>query len=251
MRLVVDRVHPGTPESTWRRSVDLRELPAVNLGQPRRVVVVAPHPDDEVLGAGGVLQAFLASGVPVAVLAVTDGERSHPGLTGAQVDRLRDTRARESELALRRLGFDDPAPVRLGLPDGGVADVEAQVQDALEGVGADDLLLAPWWRDGHPDHDACGRAAWTAAERVGARSLHYLVWAWHWADPAGDDLPWERCRRFDFDRAYAARKRRSIEAFVSQLRPRDPTIGDEPVLPPAVLTRFLRRFEVFVDRHQH
>ena len=251
MRLVVDEAHPGTPEAAWRRSDALRRLPAVEPGHPRRLVVVAPHPDDEVLGAGGLLQSFVAAGVPIEVLAVTDGERSHPRLTGAQVEGLRDTRAHEAELALRRLGLPEPITVRLGLPDGRVADAEPQVQEALAEVGPDDLVLAPWWGDGHPDHDACGRVAWTVAEGVGARSLHYLVWAWHWADPDRDDLPWERCRRFDFDRARAARKRRGIGAFASQIRSWDPDAGDEPVLPPSVLARFQRRFEVFVERHPH
>lgn len=248
MKFLVDQSHLGTPEDAWVRSNDLRSLPAIELGRPRRVVVVAPHPDDEVLGAGGVLQSFIASGVPIEILAVTDGECSHPRATAARIERLRDTRTSESELALGRLGLIDPAITRLGLPDGRVADVEDRVREALEGVGGDDLVLAPWWFDGHPDHDACGRAAWAAAAQGGARSVHFLVWAWHWADPSGDDLPWERCRRFDYDPSSRDRKCWSIEAFASQILPRGPDPGEEPVLPAAVLTRFMRNFEIFVER---
>jgi LmbE family N-acetylglucosaminyl deacetylase len=48
---------------------------------------------------------------------------------------------------------------------------------------------APWRHDGHPDHDAAGRAATIASAAAGAPLLQYLVWAWHWADPEGDDPP--------------------------------------------------------------
>ena len=56
------------------------------------------------------------------------------------------------------------------------------------------LVLAPWTADGHPDHDAAGRAAAQAVASTprshdGPVGLaHYLVWLWHWGDP--DDLPW-------------------------------------------------------------
>ena len=50
-------------------------------------------------------------------------------------------------------------------------------------------------------------------ESVGAQFLGYLVWAWHWADPRHTDLPWADCRRFDFDRRTAARKRWATGAF--------------------------------------
>lgn len=248
MKLLVDQKHLGTPESAWRRSTNLAELPAIDLGRPRKVIVVAPHPDDEVLGAGGVLQTFVASGIPIEVLAVTDGEGSHPRASASRIECLRNTRPSESELALRRLGLVDPSVTRLRLPDGQVAGVEDRVRESLGFLGVDDLVLAPWWLDGHPDHDACGRAASDAAARVGARSLHYLVWAWHWADPCGADVPWEQSRRFDFARSSRARKRWSIEAFGSQIRPLGPDPGDGPVLPPAVLRRFTRGFEVFIDR---
>ena len=42
----------------------------------QRVLVVAPHPDDEALGCGGTIMRHIASGDSVAVLIVTDGRRS-------------------------------------------------------------------------------------------------------------------------------------------------------------------------------
>jgi hypothetical protein len=86
-----------------------------------------------------------------------------------------------------------------------------------------------------------------ATRSAGAQLLGYLVWAWHWADPQGTDLPWTDCRRFDFDRRTAARKRWASGAFVSQTRPWGPDREGTALLPPPVLKRFWRPYEVFVD----
>jgi LmbE family N-acetylglucosaminyl deacetylase len=210
-------------------------------------MVVAPHPDDEVLGAGGLLQAVRAQGIPVEFVAVTDGEAAHPGAFPGEMNELRSVRRQEVAFALRRLGWEVPAVTRLGLPDGRLEWHASDLVRRLGGrLGPDDLVLAPWWHDGHPDHDACGRAARIAAASAGARVLGYLVWAWHWSDPNGADLPWDGCRRFELSRRMAARKRWATEVFVSQTQPFGPG-GNGPVLPSPLLRRFWRRFEVFVD----
>jgi hypothetical protein len=75
--------------------------------------------------------------------------------------------------------------------------------------------------------------------------LEYLVWAWHWADPDGADLPWPDCRRFCLTRGEAASKRWAMLAFRSQLGSFRPDLP--PVLPPPVLARFRRPYEVYVS----
>jgi LmbE family N-acetylglucosaminyl deacetylase len=248
MGLIVDDRHLGRSEPEWAASEPLRALPALAPVRSPRVMVIAPHPDDEVLGTGGLLQAVRAQGVPVEFVAVSDGEASHPGASPDEVNDLRVVRPRETGVALRRLGWEAPAVIRLGLPDG---QLECHVDDLARRLGGllrpDDLVLAPWRHDGHPDHNACGRAAREAAAWASATVLGYLVWAWHWGDPHGSDIPWDRCRRFDFDRRMAARKRWAIGAFASQTQPSDSPKRSEPVLPGPVLRRFWRQYEVFVD----
>ncbi len=248
MELTVGPMHLGTPEWRWQQSRRLHSVPPLELEIPRKVLLVAPHPDDEVLGTGGLLQWLIARGTEIELLAVTDGEASHPGSSAAQRRALCRIRPRESVTALRRLGCRAPLVTRLGIPDGRVAEYEERLSDELAArAHQGDLWLAPWWSDGHPDHDACGRAASALAGQLGVRSLSYLVWAWHWADPGGEALPWEHCRRHELDEGSTARKRWSIEAFSSQIRPLGPLPGDAPVLPPEVLERFRRGFEVFVE----
>ena len=67
----------GTPEHAWLGWQTLRTLPELT-PRRRRVLVVAPHPDDEILAAGGLLVELAARGAEISVLALTDGEASHP-----------------------------------------------------------------------------------------------------------------------------------------------------------------------------
>jgi len=210
--------------------------------------VVAPHPDDEIFGAAGLIQAMHADRVDVVIVAVTDGEGSHPVTAAKETIDLRSVRRAESSLALERLGVVSPLVTRLGLPDGRVGGHVNELTCALADLlSSDDLCLAPWWHDGHPDHDACGRAALVAAAAAGTDLLGYFVWAWHWAEPEGSDLPWGHCRRFDFDRKAAARKRWATGAFRSQTRPWSDDHNGAALLPATVLRRFWRPYEVFVD----
>ncbi|WP_327176435.1 PIG-L family deacetylase [Streptomyces sp. NBC_01335] len=89
----------GTPEAEWARWDGWRALAdAPRIDGP--VVVVAAHPDDEVLGVGGTLARLTAAGAEVHVVTVTDGEASHPGSRRVPPDVLARLRADELGAAL-------------------------------------------------------------------------------------------------------------------------------------------------------
>lgn len=247
MELIVDEDHLGRSEAIWRNSGRQANLASLELST-RRVILIAPHPDDEILGAGGLIQAALASDISVHVVAVTDGEASHPHSEVSKSIDFVGVRSRESCVALRRLGWDEPRIARLHLPDGKVAQRRTQLDDTLaKVVRPGDLCVAPWRHDGHPDHDACGESALEVSRAVGATAMGYLIWAWHWADPDGSDVPWDHCQRLDLSRRESARKRWATGAFQSQTHPIGPDVADAPVLPVPILRRFWRSYEVYVD----
>jgi hypothetical protein len=67
---------------------------------------------------------------------------------------------------------------------------------------------------------------------------------WHWAVPGDEAVPWHRARRVVLPAGVAARKRRAIEAFGSQLSSRPG--GTAPVLPPGIVAHFTRAEEVLL-----
>ncbi|WP_428986150.1 PIG-L deacetylase family protein [Streptomyces pyxinae] len=236
---------PGTDEERWRRWDGWARLPECELPGEGRVVVVAAHPDDEVLGMGGTLARLVAAGLTVTVVSVTDGEGSHPGSTRLAPDRLAELRARELREALGELGAEKAEVVRLGLPDTGVAAHEDWLTEELAALLPDAALcLAPWTGDVHGDHEAAGRAAVAAAREASVRCLLYPVWLWHWARPDDPRVPWERAARLPLPPGALARKRAAVGRFASQIRPLGPAPEDAAVLPPGELAHHLRDWEV-------
>ncbi len=235
----------GTPASAWAAETALHDLPAVRLEGLSRVVVLAAHPDDETLGAGGLVGRAHRLGLEVVVVVATRGEACHPRSPTHSRERLAALRTDELEAAVELLS-PGTRPVVLGMPDGAVAahedDLVARVVD-LVGDGRETLLVAPWRGDGHPDHEAVGRAAATTAARTGARLLEYPVWFWHWGVPTA--APWTSGRRLDLDEAERTTKRAAIATHRTQVRPLSPAPGDEVLLTADFLAHFAASYEVF------
>ena len=236
----IDR--PGTGEQAWRSWPGLRLLPSADPAAWPSVAVVAAHPDDEVLGAGGTMAILAAAGARLRLIAVTDGEGSHPGEDPAVIGPVR---AAESAAALDLLGVRDAEVIRLRLPDTAVAAHEDELAGLLRQLCAGfAVCLAPWARDAHADHEAAGRAARQAAAADGRTVLGYPIWMWHWARPADPRVPWQRACRVPLPAEVAARKRAAIQAFASQLADRGPAAG--PVLPPGIVAHFTSGQEVLL-----
>jgi LmbE family N-acetylglucosaminyl deacetylase len=248
----------GTAEALWRGWPSLSALPEIRTDQWRSAVVIAAHPDDEVLGTAGTLSVLAAAGCRLRIVAVTDGEASHsdsllldgmppvPPRTGTRIwgsppeRALAVRRARERAAALRVLAANGADVVRLGLPDSGLAVHEADLVPLLRNLaGGFDACFAPWDNDAHPDHEAVGRAA----RKAGLTPFSYPIWMWHWALPGDIRVPWDRAQRLRLPPAVAAAKAAAIRCFGSQLEWRGPDTG--PVLPEGVVAHFLRDQEVF------
>jgi len=238
---------PGTPEAAWQAWPGLGSWPELDLDDAAEVpavLVVAPHPDDEVLGVGGLMTLLRGFGVPVSVLAVTDGDGSHPSSPTVTPERLVELRAAERHAALGELGLDGVTVHRLGIPDGAAAAHEARIADeTARRLVAGAWCLATYAQDGHRDHEAVGRAAAAASASTGASLLEFPVWTWHWASPGDERVPWGRARRVSLPPAVAAAKRRAASRFVSQITPLSSAPGDAAPVPPHVLERLLRDTE--------
>jgi LmbE family N-acetylglucosaminyl deacetylase len=229
----------GTAVSTWLGWQ--REFPELDLDDCPGLVLVGPHPDDETLGFGAAAAALRARGTPVQVVSATDGGGAYPGLS--RMERIWLERDRRAELCRATAALGLGEPICLGLPDGELGAHEAYLVDAIgELLDGGAWCAATWRGDGHPDHEAVGRAASVAAHQAGATPLEYPVWMWHWALPDDADVPWHRMFRIPPDRAAAARKRAAVKAFQSQLTAYGTDF--DPVLPPFVIQRLLRLGEV-------
>ena len=250
----------------WLRAAE-RDLPLVNdltrlLGPTGGALVVAPHPDDESLGCGGMLAACAAAGRPARVVVVSDGAGSHANSRAWPRDRLVALRQAEARAAVAALGLDPARDIAfLGLPDTAVpmagAEFDAAVGALLRAAGpAPGSVFAAWRHDPHRDHTASFAIA-AAAMRgwpAGTRLFAYPVWGLAFAHPIpGFQLPEgpllptpPRGLRLDVTRHLPA-KRRAVAAHASQV---SALIEDDPAgfrLPDAALALAFRPFELFLE----
>lgn len=170
------------------------------------VLALAAHPDDEVIGAGGLLAWHGLQRHEVTVVHMTDGAQGDPSQRSE--DDIAAVRRREGEEALRRLGL--PAPQNWALPDGGLPERLGEVVPRLR-----ELFLAVrpatlysfWFGEAHRDHRAVAAATVQAADAL-PPDCRCLLFGVNQV-PAGGTL-------FDTTDVYA-HKRRALEAYASQL----------------------------------
>jgi LmbE family N-acetylglucosaminyl deacetylase len=171
--------------------------------------------------------------VPVTVAAVTDGEAAYENTVG-----VAEVRKLEQQQAVNALGARGSI-VRLGLPDSAVSAHEAELEKRLWPlITSETLVIAPWSKDWHPDHEACARVAQRLCRQAAAELVFYLFWTWHRRTPeVFDDVD---IRRFELRAELAAKKRAALACHVSQLE------HEEPILPRLLLAPALRSFETYV-----
>lgn len=235
----------GTPEAAWAAWPLLQALPPQDgqalLPVGSRAVVVAPHPDDEVLAVGGLMQQWRVAGRTVQVLGVTDGEAGQAQGDDTPADELAHRRRGERERGLACLGLPASAIQRLGLPDGGTTAQEDRLGRRLaELLRPGDQVFTTWRHDGHPDHEATGRAADAACRATGAVLHEVPVWTWHWAAPGDTRVPWHRLRRVALPPAALLAKRQALSQHLSQLQAPP---GEQPILPDWAVARWMRPWE--------
>jgi len=179
--------------------------------------VIAPHPDDETLGCGGLIALALDAGRDVLAIVVTDGGASHPLSNEFRRQDLAALRAQELQSGLMILGLDPRRVFALAIDDGsldrlGDDTLSLRLDGVLAGQGVK-TLFSTSADDPHPDHRAVYRAAELSALRSGAALWSYPVRAHviaeHLKDPAS-------LVRLPIDSALD-RKRSAINCHQSQL----------------------------------
>jgi LmbE family N-acetylglucosaminyl deacetylase len=188
-----------------------------------RTIILAPHPDDDVIAAGGLIQRVLAMGGEVRVVFITDGE-NNPWpqrfterkffLAAGDRQTWGAMRRQEALCSLSRLGVNQSSAIFLGLPDQGISALarrgDGRLCDALIKVVTDfqpTLIISPSTFDLHADHRAIAYFAHQAAPD-GAITTYVVH---------GDGPVARRACEVELLDYEQKRKREAIECHVSQL----------------------------------
>ncbi|MBB1091547.1 PIG-L family deacetylase [Rhodopseudomonas palustris] len=194
-------------------------------------VLLSPHPDDESLGAGGLIAAACDAGERVDVVLITDGGASHPQSQQYPRQRMIELRRTELEDATSILGLPREQLHHLGLPDTQAPTEGPPFESAVDAIAAicahagAKSLFVTWDGDPHCDHEASARIAEAVCRRnPGIALWAFPIWGWHLDPSLPLDRPPPRGFRLDIS-AQRARKRAAINAHVSQMTD---LIDDDP-----------------------
>jgi LmbE family N-acetylglucosaminyl deacetylase len=223
-------------------------------------LVVAPHPDDETLGCGGVISLLRDLGQSVRVLVISGGTLSHPRSFKYPAAKLLALREAETLEALAILGVSSTETTFLRWQDGSIPtsespDFQAAVAQCygLLKMWMPETVFLPWRSDPHPDH----RATWQLIRmalsdlKSSPRLIEYPIWDWDPDQRGNHSTNGQQFVAWRFDITSVRKKKlKAIAAYRSQTTN---LIDDDPEgfrLTPTMLSNFTRPWEMYLEEAQ-
>lgn len=181
-------------------------------------VIIAPHPDDEVIGCAGLIQALVERGTPPHVIILTGGEGSHRGCCDTSAGDIIAARHQLTLDAAATLGLPESHIHCLNYPDGGVA-LEHPATESLRELLVQlspKALFVPHRGEGWSDHLQAAEITKRLMAGKDAAIYEYCVWMWYynvW------HLDRKQARVIRMSRAQHQRKLRAMEQYITPLAP--------------------------------
>ena len=143
----------------------------------KRVLILAPHPDDETLGCGGTISLYTSKGVEVHLVVISDGKGISHEFSGKDID-IVALRKREAVDASKILGIHRTH--FLNFPDGELKSYQNEMKERIEYIVRGfnpDIIFAPSPVDHHNDHIAVSELAlWLLQKVHGIKIAFYEVY---------------------------------------------------------------------------
>lgn len=179
------------------------------------IVIIAPHPDDEIMGCGGLIQRLTSQGKEIHVVIMTGGEGSHKGCCHISPEQLSSKRRKlaeyiDSGLGIKHIHF-------LHYPDGGISQQhhETNVLQSLLDQVHPSCAFVPHWGEGWPDHVHAAEIVKSLLPSQ-VEIYEYCVWLWYynvWR------LDWKHARVLRMSPQEHQKKKQAINDYVTPKAP--------------------------------
>lgn len=181
-------------------------------------VIIAPHPDDEVIGCAGLIQALVERGTPPHVIILTGGEGSHRGCCDISADEIIEARHQLTIKVAKTLGLQLSNIHYLEYPDGNIAFAHAETEKlkTLLHQLSPNAIFVPHNGEGWSDHVRVAGIIKKLIKQHLVDVYEYCVWMWYynvW------NLDYPNARILKMTPAQHQRKLQAIEQYVTPLAP--------------------------------
>ncbi len=149
------------------------------------ILLIAPHPDDEIIGCGGLIQRY-TSGKCVNVVILTGGGASHHGCCEATADDIKRERRNMAQKINAEIGLPKGCLHLLDFEDGNIsagnAVEEAKLLSIIQNIKPDAILFPIQQGEGWSDHIAAGDIVkrLISAHSIKVQLYEYCVWFWYY-----------------------------------------------------------------------
>lgn len=181
-----------------------------------RVLIVAPHPDDEVIGCGGVIARLVDEGNVPHVVVMTGGEGSHRGCCNLPDEELKTARRRLTRTSLSILGVPSENIHELNYPDGEISAENEQTEDLKKLIEnlQPQTVFVPHWGEGWPDHIKTAEIVKKMMSKD-TEVYEYCVWMWYYNIWRG--LDWENAVVLKMTHKEHELKLKAMDAYIKPL----------------------------------
>lgn len=238
------------PRSILRHLINqiLRML-ATNCGKPLpmmdRIVIISPHPDDEILGCGGIISRLNKLNKQVFIVFLTKGENCDPSISP---EVLMTERRKLTDKALERVGQAKNRVYFLNFKDGQVhiKDPETEKLRFLLNEIEPQAIFVTHQLEGWNDHVQAYQIIKTFIKNKDIRLFEYCVWFW-FSTPFLKALfiKWKNARIFGMDATENAIKKEAIDIYMKGKTPEGlPYSGN---LPTVLLKNCSHKNEIYFE----
>lgn len=181
-------------------------------------LIFAPHPDDEVMGCGGLIHRLCKQGATPHVVILTGGGQSHSACCSLPESTIKAERRVMASQILQKLGLPADHLHLLDFPDGAISSGHEEMT-TLQKLVAEiqpEIVFIPHHREGWSDHLVCRELIDKITSLGTAAIYEYCVWLWYynvWK------LDWSRASMIRMTKEEHVAKCKAVEEYTEKLAP--------------------------------